>query len=819
MKSRIGATVSLLAFSTVAAPVYAQDSSQDKSKSAMNDAIIVTARRVNEKLQDVPVAVTVVQGGALTQLGVTTAVDLRTVVPSLNVTNAAGRPTTPLYSMRGQRGSDVHITQDAPIAAYLDEVLITPNSGSAGSLFDLENVQVVKGPQGTLFGRNTTGGAVLYTSAKPTNELGAGMEVGYANYDSWKANGFINAPISDAIRVRAAVSYTKQGGFGTVRAGPDIGSDVQGYKQIAGRVSIAIKPSDGFENLTIVGYSKLEDEGGSAFRILDTPLPGDPSGFFRYGLADIFLNQFAGGALTAAIARQRAGGRYDIESSERVGGESKVWSVSNATTIKLSDTLILKNILGYRELDAWDSLDFDGTILSILGASNAVRAKTYSEELQLQGKGLNDRLDFIFGLYFFDQRGAEGTGLPFVDVRNQPSGNVVLGGAFDPGNNTLQFVRVVNQSFSGFGQIGYKLTDSLTFNAGLRYTVDRRSSDSTDGAVSSTLSDNNHPLVTRCNYTTVNAGGATVPLPATYQDCRVKASVSFAEPSWLVGLDWKVDPDTLAYIASRHSYRSGGFQSRPTSNDEAVKSFAPEKVTDVEIGLKRDWRLSTDVRLRTNIAAYYQWYSDIQRSSTTLVRGTPSNTVGNAATAHIKGLELESELRIGSIVKFAFNYAFTDAKFGKFLSPQIAAGLPVIQDRSAYPFTYVPKHQINGSVTLTPDIGGAGDLSLTTNIYYVTRQFFGDDYNSAADLAFLTGAPLSAIPADTFYSQPSYALVNARAQLDNIGGTGLRAGVWVKNLFDKRYVDSGVPFQNSLGAGVGIYGNPRTIGIDLGYKF
>lgn len=773
-----------------------------------DDDIIVTARRVDERLQDVPVAVTAIRGDSLQRLGITTTVDLRQAVPSLTVTNAAGRPATPLYSLRGQRGNDQVFTQDPPVAAYLDEVLITPIAGSNGGLFDLESVQVLKGPQGTLFGRNTTGGAILYSSAKPTNEFGGKIEAGYANYDSYRFAGHLNLPISPAAALRIALDYRNQGGFGKVLAGPEAGKETMGFKQFAGRVSLRLNPSDTFENITVAGYSNWKDEGGAAFHILDTPRP---TGSANLVFNTNFVVPGNAGLLSNLIAQQRAGGRYDISSGERNGGESKIWTVSNTSTLELSDTLTLKNIFGYRHLDTWDAADYDGTILPILAATNSARANTFSNELQLQGKALDDRLNYIIGAYYFDQSGIEGTGTPFMDVRNQLPGTVAFGGAA-----RLQFVRITNRSISGFAQVGYKLTDTVTLNAGVRYTSDRREAISTTGTVSKTVFNNNHPVVTSCGYTGANGQ----PLPATFEGCRLGGSKTFSRPSWLLGLDWKADPDTLLYVASRHSYRSGGFQSRPFDNTTAVETFKPETVTDLEFGLKRDWDLGGDTHLRTNLAAYYQWYKNVQRSAVSLTPVGVGNVVRNAAKAHIKGLEIESELRFGQIVRISLNYSYIDPQYDSyptFIFTNATPPVQVAQDRTAFPFTYIPKHQINGSIALTPDIGDVGELTLQVNAYHQSSTTMGEDYYNAASLsAVIFGAPL---PADVFYGPKAYTLVNARAQLDNIGGSGLSAAIWARNLFDKRYVDSGGAFQNSIGMGIGIEGAPRTYGFDLSFKF
>jgi iron complex outermembrane receptor protein len=806
MKALILSAASVIAIAATASPALAQ-SEDDAARSAMGDDIVVTARRVEERLQDVPIAVTAISGENLQKLGIKGPLDLKTAVAGLVVNSAAGRTYTPIYAMRGQRAGDQVFTQDPPVAIYQDEVLISPLAGSNAGLFDLENVQVVKGPQGTLFGRNNTGGAVLYTSARPKDELGAKVELGYANYDSWIANGYLNLPVSEAIRLRAAVDYRKQGGFGNVTAGPDAGADAMGSEQIAGRLSIAIDPTDRLKTLTVIGYSHYKDEGGPAFHILDTPRPTGNANF-------VFNTNFVvpgnAGLLSNAIATQRAQGRFDYQSGSLQGAESKVFTATNTITYELSDTLTLKNVFGYRHLDTWDAADYDGTLLPILQATNSARAKTYSEELQLQGTAFDERLNFIFGVYLFDQRGIEGTGTPFMDVRNQLPGTVAFGGAA-----RLQFVRIKNQSFSGFGQVGFKITDALTLNAGLRYSVDRRSSTSTVGTVSKTVFNNNHPVPITCEY----RDAAGNPLPATYADCRVTGKTDFSQPSWLIGLDWKADDDTLVYIASRHSYRSGGFQSRPFDNTTAQLPFSPEKVTDLEIGLKRDWDLGGDNRLRTNIAAYYQWYSDIQRNNSTLTPVGIGNITRNAAKAHIYGLEFESELRLGSLARVAFNYAYVKPKYDKFptqiFDPVLRVFVP--QDRTSYKWPYISTHQLNGSLTLTPDVGSAGDLSLTVNAYYQSKFTVGDDYFDAASLNAITAnAPL---PADVFYAAKGYTVVNARAQLDNVGGSGFSAGVWAKNLFNKSYFDSGVLFQDSIGFGTGIFGAPRTYGIDISYKF
>ncbi|HEY6870205.1 MAG TPA: TonB-dependent receptor, partial [Novosphingobium sp.] len=637
MRHILVAATSAIAISALSSsPAIAQQKPADETPAATADDIVVTARRVSERQQDVPVAVTALQSAQIQRLGVQSPIDLRQAVAGLGVTSSAGRMSTPVYAIRGQRAGDTVMTQDAPVAIYQDEVLIAPPAGGNLGLFDLENVQVLKGPQGTLFGRNTTGGAVLFTSARPTDRLEGQVKVGYGNNQAWEGLAVLNVPLSDSLRVRGAVTYNKNNGFGTYYAGPAAGQHTSDRDEIAARLSIAFEPTPWLKTLTIGAYAKHIDHG-TPFVLLGTPRP--------FGAADFVFNNplnlpnlFPQGTLAAAQAAQRQHSPYDGATGLiNPGNRYEVYSVTNTTTIELSDTLTFKNIFGYRKLKYSERNDYDGTVLPIIDAINGTHAENFTEEAQFQGKAFDNKLDYIAGIYFLHQSGDDGSG---------PNN----GGLGIPGQMaTLQFAQAPayqvgalrNISFSGFGQVNYKLTDTLKATAGIRYTMDRRSIDVGSGALDAAGN------LTVCNFTD-SLGN---PLPATFAACRQTNQRTFTSPSWQLGLDWKVDPATLVYITSRHSFRSGGFNLRGASNSAIAAYFSPESVTDIELGLKRDWELGADLRLRTNLAGYYQWYKNIQRNiSVRNASGQIGNQTVNAAKAHIYGLEAELGLRAGSLL-------------------------------------------------------------------------------------------------------------------------------------------------------------------------
>lgn len=773
-----------LAFSVLlAAPACAQSVVQDDPSVSQVDEIIVTARRVEERLQDVPLAISAVQGERLEELGITQVQDLRQAVAGLQISPSAGRTQTAIFALRGQRATDATVTQDPPVAIYVDDVIVTPLAGGNLGLFDLENVQVLKGPQGTLFGRNTTGGAILYTTARPTSELEGRLRVGYGNYNARSATGVLNVPVSDTLRLRGAVDYIKNDGFGEVVAtpganpGPAVGRALMDRDEFSARLSAAFNPTDVFSTTTTAYYSDAAT-GGPAFHLFNPPNPAGPAPF-------IF-----GPAFQQAVDRANALDPYDAESNVPTGSTIEIYGLNHTNSLVLSDTLTLKTTLGYRSTDYKEVIDFDGTGLNLLAPTNITDVEQYTFETQFQGEAFSGRLNYVAGAYYYLQKGFDGG-----------DGSFVFGAPGSVGG------QVDNSSLSAFAQGSYALDDTTNLTAGLRYTTDRRNFVTRSG-------NGSYDNLTSCNLQAPD--GTLLPLSA----CSIEVDASFAEPSWLLSVDKKLNEDTLIYASHRHSFRSGGFNLRGTSND-SIGPFQPEIVNDIELGLKNTLVLSPEWELQSNIAAYHQWYKDIQRNVTGISNGQLANTIENAASATVYGAEAEFELRRGRDFSVSLNYSFTKPEYDNYELLATINGVPgTLTDYSDRDFVYIPRHQVNFNARYARQLGAAGELVLSGNVYYQSDVFFSEEFQNREQLLeALSPAARAVAPANLKFGQDGYALVNLRAELANIGGSDVGVAVYGRNVFDERYLGGGSIFYNSLGVDQAVYGDPRTYGIELTYEF
>jgi iron complex outermembrane receptor protein len=295
---------------------------------------------------------------------------------------------------------------------------------------------------------------------------------------------------------------------------------------------------------------------------------------------------------------------------------------------------------------------------------------------------------------------------------------------------------------------------------------------------------------------------------------------SFSEPSWLLSIDKSLSDETLIYASHRHGYRSGGFNLRATSNRD-IGPFQPEIVDDIEFGFKNTVSLSDDWSLRSNLAAYYQWYKDIQRNVTALTDGQLNNSIRNAASANVYGAEAEFELRHGRDLSFSLNYAFVKPSYDSY--PLLATVNGVAAQPADYSdrdFTYIPRHQLNFNVRYARDLNGGSQLVLVGGVYYQSEVFFSEEFQTRAQLLnALSPAARALAPADLKFGEDGYTLVNLRAELNNIGGSNVGVAIYGRNVLDESYIQGGSIFYTSLGIDTAVYGDPRTYGIELTYDF
>lgn len=775
----------------LAVPAYAQSEPPPLGESVSSGDIVVTARRREEALQDVPISVSAISGDQLNKSGVTDVQGLQYRTPSLSITSAQSQRNTVAFSLRGQRTQETQLFTDAPVGTYFAEVVQPRPYGFGNSLFDLESVQVLKGVQGTLFGRNMTGGAVLVEPAHPRLGQFAGEIRGqYGNYDMHDIYGMVNIPIGDTLAVRVSGKTRERDGWAH-----DIGSgkDLDNQNYDAFRVSALWRPNDAIESLTIYDWYKSNELGTASF-LTTVRYPSVLSNYEGLRAAGLIsANIPAQFAEAQTLFRSK---RFTLNSGsgngsnlDVFGGPSekiKNWGVTNKTTWHLNDTLTLKNSFGYRKQRRDVIQDYDGIPAFLIAPYQYARTRNISEELQLQAKAFDNRLDLILGTYYFEEKGIDGSlanTLPELNIvgagRNPRTTDASLFATANPGEGYAR-------SAAAFAAGTFKITDKFSLSGGLRYNYDKRK-------ITVSPSQPNFPNADgtfgRCSFDTdvLTPGVQRVPLA----DCAFTNSKSFKEWTYDATIQYEPSPEVTTYASFRHGFRAGGFSTRATSS-VTLAPFLPEFVNEYEIGLKTDTRLGAG-RLTTSTALFRQDGSDVQKQRATFVAGNVFTVVDNTAKQRNTGGEFEATFNTNSFSLTGF-YSYTKVKILEGAATA-TIGLPEIQQRG------VPKHQLGATAIISPPVSEKlGELNFVLN-YTWRSAIFLDDFE-------LEGR------------QPAYSLINLRAELNNVGGSGASVAAFVNNATNQTYrigvlglIAEGLGFQNS------VYGEPRTYGVEIGYKF
>jgi iron complex outermembrane recepter protein len=768
-----------------AMPAFAQTGAEEGLNSG---EIIVTARRREENLQDVPIAIAALGQADLEQKQINTEADLQRAVPGLTI-RAAGSANQFNFSIRGQ-SVDTYTNSPPSVLVYTNEAQVVTRA--ATSFYDISGIQVLKGPQGTLFGRNATGGAVLIETAKPKDRTEGYLLARYSSYDLFRAEGAVSLPFSDSAALRLAGYYEVGGAFvDNQRTGRRLG------KQDLGSVrgTLVLRPSDSIENTTVVQHTS---EGGdnvptllySAYACGErfNGVPLNSTADCVYGPADVFgaftpyrnanPNIFQGG-VNAAADRQRAWGPWRTETGVPLWHDAKSTFVINTTQIDLGDSLKLKNIFMWNRSNAEDGFTYDGSpysIFQIFGTFNTgqttmtdrkgfiQKTRQVSNELQLQGTAADGKLDFVTGLYYLDQQDENDSWLLAFDFTPIARGSLLRYHAL-----------TTAESIAAFGQFTYALTDALKFTGGLRWTWEKATSRQLPGSVF----------------------GTTAP----------RQTLKDNKPSWNVSLDYKVSPDVLLYVSHRGSWRAGSFNySVPpidATADRGGNRFNSETTKDIEIGLKYSGE-GLGVPVTFNTAGFIQWVDKIQRAAyVPEPSGTPSLVTTNVPKAKIQGFEAALTVKAAPWLDFGLSGAYTDAKYTDNLVI-LPNSVGVFTPTRYGPFADVPKWSGTAFVEARHDLGGdTGELSFRLDVYSQTEFSFS---NVGATLAPETDIA-------------GYALVNARIAWSNVNGSGITAAVFARNLFNREYYAGGNSIGATLGLNTSVPGRPRIFGGEVRLAF
>jgi len=688
VKTALLTTAALLA-AGLGTPAFAQDGPAHARAGPGTDLeeVVVTARRRAERLQDVPVAVTALSGRDIQRANIGRVDELQRVAPGFSVTPApfGNGPLAP--TIRSMRQPLSNLVYDQSVNTYFAEVVQARPIGLNTAFFDIASVQVLKGPQGTLFGRNSPGGALLITPEPPARDFGGYVRATVGNYQTHNIEGAINLPVTEALQVRLAGRIGRRDGY---TESLSTGNELDNEHTDAIRLSVRFAPPDSrFSTTAVLDYLHESDSGG-AFRLLEVNPLGATAFVFPGVVQDLARANAAGSRATSAATPQN-------------GTRIFSWGASLISEFELTDDLKLKHIFGYRKIDGRLQFDLDGTRFPIVDGTDHLAARQYTHELQLVGTAMDGNLDFIVGAYTFRETGSD----PQVTVAfNVPQFN---------------FLYARNKSRSVFGQATYKIPAlrGLSVTLGGRQTWDSRY-----------MNDSATRLGT-CSILTADAGGAP------RNPCFGEGSVKFHKFTYTASVDYKPTDDVLVYVAHRKGYRTGGFAAAPRRPSEFIP-YRPEVVSDIELGLKATYRFAGMVG-RTNLAVYSSKYTDIQRSFSFIVNLIPRSAIINAADARVKGVELEQMWRPIPQLELSLGYALSDAKYKTFITPDG-------RDYSNSPFSGAPKHAVNGQIRwelpLNDDVG---ELAVQVSGAYRTKTVAYDviSYN----IATKTVLPQLVIPA------------------------------------------------------------------------
>ncbi len=770
---RAGWLAAALLCSAAPLAALAQTRGSDQGQTAYGpeiEAVTVTAQRVKENLQTTPVAVSAFTSKSLEVSSVTNLTELGSSVPNLTMSDTgagSGGNSNPQIFMRGVGQVDFLITTDPGVAIYVDGVYYARSTGSAFDVQDLERVEVLRGPQGTLFGKNAIGGVIQLISKPPGDAFGGHAELTTGSYGRLDARGAVDIPLSDTLHSRfSAVAKTRGGYTDRILAGDKMGNQ----NQYDGRAEFEWTPTDDLRFTLALDGTTGREEG-----VNEALVKFDPT----KGLAPLWIGLVAipqGLTLptvnksTPFVNSGTGPNRSDLDLwGAALTGE---WNLGNVQ---------LKSITAYRTLRAIFGRDGDNSPSSYISTFQHDWQAQVSQELQLNGNSFNSRLKWTTGLYYFNEKATdqnevrlasglwsalEGLPGPVIPLSPNPCPTACLGGPGNPLNALFDldfhiFNRIETSSYAAYGQGSYNLTDALSVTVGLRYTKE----------------DKSYYL----KQSRVNSGVYIVP-PTT-------VTASFNDLSPHFGIEYQATDQIFTYLSATKGFKSGGFNGRPTSVAE-IQSYGPEKLWSYEAGVKSEM---FDRRMRLNLAIFHNAYKDIQISSVSAdANGNLLLLTENAGAATLDGAEAELVVLPVEGLTLTSSAGFMDAYYTK-LNPGASV---TKQDK----FMKTPRWTLSASASYTVNLSDTlGVLMLRGDWSYKSTV-----YNDPQNTPEIAQGPLSLFNARLAWSDPS---------------DRYEVALFGTNLTDERYIVSGISAIDSFGTIEANYGRPREWGLSVSAKF
>lgn len=743
-------------------------SAQSEQSQAMLEEIVVTARKREESIQDTPLSISAYSSNDLHALQVDNLSQISDATPGLMFDKGAaisGSPVASSIFIRGIGQTDFTLVTDPGVGVYLDGVYIARSVGGVLDALDFEQVEVLRGPQGTLFGKNTIGGAIDIKSRLPDEEFGGHIEVKTGTDDRIDVKGTVNLPVSEWLRGRISFADLNQDGYVT---NLNTDQDLSDTNATSVRFMFLAEPTDRLTMQLSGDYTNRDEQSQSSRLIAYNPGSGVPA-------FAIVPPAFACNGTYLTVSALNCTTPYVTSSAEDLSSDMEMWGI--ALTAKYDfESFSIKSITGYRKFDTRFARDADNSPSIIITTFDDMDHEQVSQEFQFSGTSLDNKLDWLLGLYYFQEDGYNRNVVP-LSVFTVDSGG-----------------RVDNDQIAIFGQATYEFIDNWKLTFGTRYTEETKRFEPYPQAIVY----NGFTSVALANSNGELTLGGPVPLPDAYGNPlrdggpllpnRGEAfSEKFDDISIMATLDYQVTDNLLVYVSYSEGFKSGGFSQRVFPALPAPIPFGPEEVSVVEGG----WKLSgLDNRLRLNGSVFYSEYDDIQ---VTAIVGVGPSTA-NAANGEVLGFEAELSTLPFDNFRIDANVSYMDAEFTQVDANAVAAG--VIAEDSIFVNTPEWSWFVSPSYTIPV---GFGDLTFRGDFSW-RDEVYNNALNSETikqDELYLVNASLNFVSADKKW-------------------TATFSG---RNLTDEVYIITGNDELGSLGYSEAVFSRDREWAFSLRYKF
>ncbi|HKU13838.1 MAG TPA: TonB-dependent receptor [Steroidobacteraceae bacterium] len=796
------------------------------------EVVTVTAQRRETDLQTTPVAISAYGGEALVENKIFTVNDLAASAPAFSLT--ALTPLDAELNIRGITNTRLDSpTADPSVGTFVDGVYMGRTGDLNYDFYDLERIEVIRGPQGVLLGKNVVGGALSVITAKPTFEPSGNVLVSYGNYNSMLVSGFANGGLSDSWAGRVSFQGRQHDGYAEDVLHHRDTDDLESYQA---RVQLLYGPDgSAFTGRLALDYNHDENNGLNTVAVAGGTRSCETS-YLRTNCTRPWSNLRAYLGLTdprknVAQSIQYAGQPRIQQFMERDGFGAVLDLQFEATGFTFNSLTGFRDGEGQQVYDqtgagpealGWDPARWaqyiafvnttygtrpatsnNGQFLFAQPVGEDADIQQFSQEFRFTSNNKDSRLDWIAGVYLKKDD---------ITKVDRFIGENFLGTVLPGGNNPLSTLsgenRWVNdgkiENYAGFAQFGFKFTDAVKLSVGARYTHDKKEGN-VSGFVVATgdrFSPNDpRPNVTIEGLCRTPTGGVVSPTPAQClapnqwiysagSGFQTDYSKSWSETTPQATLEWTVSDTLFLYTTVAKGFKGGGFDDTPANIAQAVTPFDPEKATNYEIGFKTDL---LDRRMRLNADVFYMDYKDLQVTQTNAA--CLCNITDNAASAEIKGVEAEWQFAATERLRLSLAGSYVDATYKDFLESAINPSTGQRLDSSGNRLQRTPETQITGGVDFTMPVGQLGDaLNFRVNYTWQSDMFWATDNIAKED---------------------AYGLLDVRVALSPPGSPWAVA-LWGKNVTDELYRVNIISF---FGEEVSQFAAPRTYGVDFSWKF